>query len=331
MIRNITFTPRVAFGPLMALLALLASLLFLSACHQDPEGPVTIGTDVWPGYEPGYVASRHGLYGDATVNLRQFQAASETLRAFRNGSIDVAAVTLDEALLIAQHGIAIKIILVTDISNGGDAIIARPGIRSIAALRGKRVGVENTALGSYVLGRALQVNGVHESEITQVSLTVDETVDAFRANKADAVVTFEPFKTALTKLGGVKIFDSSEIPDEIVDVLIVRADFADSHPNAIKAVVRGWLKATDIVNAQRPEVLREIAVRLSMTDGDLRRVLQDMKIPTGARNLDLLTANGGLVATSKKLIPMLERRNKIAFDIVPAGLLTSQYLPEDAL
>lgn len=309
-------------------LVLLCSLFLLAACHQHPEGPVKVGTNVWPGYEAAYVAKKHGLYGKAEVNLRQFPSASETLRAFRNQSIDVAAVTLDEALVLSQRGIAIKIIFVTDISNGADAIVARPPIRSIEDLRGKRVGVEDSALGDYVLGRALQLHGMADAEISQVSLTVDETVEAFRSGKTDAVVTFEPFKTAITKLGGVRIFDSSEIPDEIVDVLVVREEFADSHPNALRAVVEGWLKANDLINAQRSDVLHEVAARLKISDAELALVLRDLKIPSAGENVALLAAGGGLASTGKKLIPVLERRNRAAFNVTASQLLTAEYLPE---
>jgi len=120
-------------------------------------------------------------------------------------------------------------------------------------LRGKRIGVEDTALGDYVLARALQVHGMGDSEITPVSLTVDQTVAAFKSGEVDAVVTFEPFKSSITKLGGMKVFDSSEIPDEVVDVLVVHSEFARQNPAAVKAVVRGWLQAAE----PRPRLRRQ--------------------------------------------------------------------------
>lgn len=309
--------------------AALSAILLLAGCRQNPEGPVTIGTNIWLGYEPGYVAAKRGLYGDAQVTMRQFPSASETLRAFRNGSIDIAALTLDEALLLAQRGIAIRIIFVTDISNGADAIIAKPGMQSVSDLRGTRVGVEGNALGDYLLSRALQLHGLAENQITPVSMTVDETIEAYQSGRVDAVVTFEPFKTALINQGGVKVFDSSDIPDEILDVLVVREDFANSHPKAIKAVVKGWLEASLLVNSQRPDVLHEIAGRLEMTDSELRRALLDLRIPSAEENVHLLTSSSGLIAISRKLVPVLERHNHAALDIAMDRLPTADFLPAD--
>ena len=206
-------------GAVMALAA-------LAGCEKPADVPVAIGTNIWPGYEPGYIAKDNKLYGVTDVSLRQFPSATEVLRAFRNQSVDFAALTLDEALMLRQSGIAIKIFLITDISNGADAIIAKPDIASVQGLSGKKVGVENSALGAYVLGRALQQHGLSDRDIRQVSITVDETVEAFTKNRVDAVVTFEPFKSQLLRGEARQIFDSREIPDEIIDVLVVREDFA---------------------------------------------------------------------------------------------------------
>lgn len=292
---------------------------------------MNLGTNTWLGYEPAYAAARHGLYGDTKVQLSQFPSASETLKAFQDGKLDLAAVTLDEAILLARRGAAIKIILVVDISNGADAIIARPGIRSMSDLRGKKIGVEDTALGDYVLARALQVHGLGDSEITPVSLTVERAVAAFKSGEVDAVVTFEPFKSSILKLGGLKIFDSSEIPDEVVDVLIVHSEFSRRNPGAVKDVVNGWLQANDLVIKRNPDVMREMARRLGTTQDDLKLTLQEIRIPSLVENVELLTSPGGIAATSKKLAPVLDRRNRAtAIPLDVRLLLTPEFLPDEA-
>lgn len=313
---------------LLSALVVLGLLLGLAGCRSAPEGPVAIGTNTWIGYEPGYVAEMKGLFGEAEVNLRQFQSASETLRAFRNQSIDVAAVTLDEALMLAQRGTQLRIILVTDISHGADAILARPEIRRMTDLKGRRIGVEDSTLGAYVLARAMQMHGLDETAVRQVPLTVDEAAEVYRQGKVDAVVTFEPYKTQLLNLGAVKVFDSSEIPEEIVDVLIVREEFARDHPNALRSVVAGWLTATQLVNRRDPAALSGIAKRLGLSHAQLVTALQELRIPTAVQNLELLDNSGGQIAvTARKLQPLLEKRNGIRFRVSTASLVTTEFLP----
>ena len=313
---------------LAAATALLLPLA-LAGCSRGPEAPVAVGTNIWPGYEPGYIADRRGLFGEADVTLRQFRSATEVLRAFRNQSINVAAVTLDEALMLAGSGIPIRVILVADVSNGADAIMARPPIASVKDLAGKRIGVENSALGDYVLGRALQLHQVPDRNVEQVHLTVDETVEAYRRNQVDAVVTFEPFKSQLANLGASKIFDSTEIPNEIIDVLVVRSEFAEDNPEVLKHVVAGWLAGARLLNRREPTAFAEVARRLELSNDDLGLALQELKLPSLAENRALLANRSGQVQqAARKLIPMLEQRNATKITVRPEDLITPDFLPE---
>lgn len=298
-------------------------------CAQVDDTPVVVGTNIWLGYEPAYLAESRGLYGTHDVDLRQFSSATEVLRAFRNEAVDIAALTLDEAMSLARSGVPIKIILVADISRGADAIIARPPITSVKELAGRRVGVENSALGAYMLSRALVLNDVRSDQVIQVSLTADETVQHFRKGDVDAVVSFEPYKSQLLRDGGRKVFDSREIPDEIIDVVVVRESFAVAHPEALRAVVTGWLAGADLVRRQSPTALAEISARMKMTMPELQRALTEMKLPTSAENTILLSGPKSPVAkTGEKLLPFLDHRAGQVIAIHPERLTTTDFLPE---
>lgn len=316
---------------LMAALFLGITLFSLAGCNNEPERPVIIGTNIWIGYEPGYLADRRHLYGEADVSLRQYQSATQVLRAFRNKAIDVAALSLDEALVLRQSGIPIRIFLVTDTSDGADAILARPGIATVHDLAGKRIGVENSALGDYVLARALQIHGLKDSAIREVSLTVDEMEEFYAAGKVDAVVTFEPFKSRLIAGGAREIFNSRQMPSEIVDVLVVRDDFAQENPNALRAVTTGWMAAADIINRRQPDAINEIATRLGLTPAAVLNGLSGLQIPNATENHALLDSETGQVAqAAAKLIPMLEVRHGGHFNFAPAELFATQFLPDNA-
>jgi len=92
----------------------------LSACSDNtPEKPIRIGTNVWPGYEPLYLARDIGLYDKAKVQLVEYPSASGVIRALKSRSIEAAALTLDEVLVLLQHKIPVRVVLVMDISVGG--------------------------------------------------------------------------------------------------------------------------------------------------------------------------------------------------------------------
>ncbi len=135
------------------LIALLAQVVI--ACGEAPQTPMRIGTNVWPGYEPLYLARDLTYIDERFVRLVEYSSASQVIRAYRNGAIDAAALTLDEVLLLAQDELEPRVVLVMDVSHGGDVILGQAGLQDMRDLKGKRVGFEDTALGAYVLARAL--------------------------------------------------------------------------------------------------------------------------------------------------------------------------------
>lgn len=314
---------------LAVVLTCVSAALALSACDNAPERPVTIGTNLWIGYEPGYIADARKLYGDADVSLRQFTSATEAIQAFRNQTVDIVALTLDEALMVRQSGIPIKVFLVADISNGADVIMAHPGISSIEELAGKRVAAEDSAVGDYLLSRALQQHGMQNRAITKIALPVDAMLEAYTSGKTDAVVSFAPLKCQLARAGAVKIFDSSKIPDEIVDVLVAREDFAKANPNVIAAVAKGWLAGAELANSRSDAVLDTIARRLSLTRSEVEVALNEVTLPGAAENRTLLSgAANQIELTSRKLMPMLEKRYGTSFTFQPGEILTTDFLPK---
>src|SRR5215472_8140592 len=135
------------------ILAGVALLFSLVGCMRQPESALRIGTNVWIGSEPLYLARELGRYDPSTVQLVEYPSASEVLRAFRNQAIDGMVISLDELFGLVVDGLEPRVILVVDVSNGADAVVGRQGMRSMRDLKGKSVAVESGALGAFVLSR----------------------------------------------------------------------------------------------------------------------------------------------------------------------------------
>ena len=58
-------------------------LIVVSGCKQ-PDAPLRLGTNIWPGYEPLYLASSIKALPEEQVRLVQYASASDVIRAFRN-------------------------------------------------------------------------------------------------------------------------------------------------------------------------------------------------------------------------------------------------------
>ena len=185
----------------LALLASAAFVLGIVRCAREPEAALRIGTNVWIGSEPLYLARELGRLDPAVVQLVEYPSASEVLRAYRNQAIDGMVISLDELFGLAVDGLQPKIILVVDVSHGADVVVGRPGMKSMQDLKGKSVAVESGALGAFVLSRALTLNGMQASDVNVVHLESNEQPNAFEAGTVDGAVTFDPYRAQFLQAG----------------------------------------------------------------------------------------------------------------------------------
>ncbi|MDR9441043.1 MAG: ABC transporter substrate-binding protein, partial [Halomonas sp.] len=153
------------------------------------------------------------------------------------GELDGAALTLDEVLKARAEGLPLAVILVFDDSVGADMVLARPQIATLADLSGARIAVERSAVGSLVLHKLLEAAGLTADQLEVVDLPPDRQLAVWRQGDIDAVVTYEPTASQLMREGARRLYDSSQFPDMILDVLAVRHDRLRWRTDALEALV----------------------------------------------------------------------------------------------
>jgi NitT/TauT family transport system substrate-binding protein len=240
------------------------------------------------------------------VQLVEYPSASEVLRAFRNQAIDGMVISLDELFGLAVDGLEPRIILVVDVSNGADVVVGRRGMRSMRDLKGKSVAVESSALGAFVLSRALALNGMQASDVNVVHLETNEQPIAFEKFWVDGAVTFDPYRAQFLKAGASTLFDSSQIPGEIVDLLAVRATVLEKRPKAVQALLAGWFEAIDYLKREPTDAARRMGIRQQSTGEQFLEGLRGLHIPSREENLKMLGgATPELAVTGRRLMSLM--------------------------
>lgn len=283
-------------------------LILLAGCLQKHEPLLRIGTSVWPGYECLYLARELGYYNKSSIKLVELPSSSDVIQAYRNRSIEAAALTMDEALLIAQNDKDTRIILVMDTSNGADVIMAKPDVKNLQGLKGCRVGVESTALGAFVITRALENAKMSIKDIKIIPMNVSKHEMAFKQGLVDAVVTFEPVRSNLISFGAKVVFDSAQIQGEIVDVLVTRKEILDVNPSNLDALIKGWFKALDYLKNNPQDAAKQIAPREGISPEQFLKSLNGIIIPDITENQHMLGK------TDKSLHKNLKKLSKIMHD-----------------
>jgi NitT/TauT family transport system substrate-binding protein len=267
---------------------LSALLLGLIACTPAPPEPLRIAAGPFPGYETLYLARELGLLDEQRIRLVEYAPGSQSLRAYRNGVVDGAALTADEVLQLAREGYYPRVVAVLDYSNGIDVVMARPEIVSLADLRGKRIGVENTALGAYFLSRVLYFAGLSKTDVELVPTELSEHTRAYREDRVDAVITYAPQRASLSDLGAHQLFDSSLIPGEIVDLLVVREQVVETRTDSVTHLLAGLFGALEYLRRNPESAVARMAPRVGMNETEFARSLDELRLPDLTQNRELM-------------------------------------------
>lgn len=240
---------------IFAAFAVTALLAIAAIKPAEAAAPTfTVGWSVYAGWNPYFYMAKSGIlkkwadkYG-IVIKVQRFDYAA-SLDAFVGKNIDACTMTNMEALdMPAAAGVDSTAVIIGDYSNGNDAVLARNNL-TLAQLPGKRIMLVQKTVSEYLLERAMDVNGLG-AQIPQLKLmnTSDsDLVGAFLGNKGNQVaVTWKPLVSQILDQGkDVKpLFDSSKIPGEILDLLVVRTEVLQrpdgSGAKFAKAVTGAW-------------------------------------------------------------------------------------------
>ena len=265
-----------------------------AAAPSAPEGkPITLGFSAWPGWFPWQVAQEKGLFAKngLNVNLKYFDSYTDSLNALSSGVIDANSQTLNDTVASLSGGANLKIVLTNDNSTGNDKIIAKPGINSIADLRGATVAVEQGTVDHYLIELALAQAGLTDKDIKLVPMLTDAAAAAFVSGQVDAVGVFAPFTTtALQRQGSRAIATSAEFPGAIPDHLVVTAAMAKDRPKDVQALVNTWFDTLKWIKDNHDEAVAIMAKRGGVSTADYGTYDTGTTIFTLQQNIDAFTA-----------------------------------------
>ncbi len=235
--------------PRLSGLLLLAGSLF--AAGNPPA--FTVGWSVYVGWNPYQYMARSGILKkwadkyNVAIKVQRFDYAP-SLDAFVAKNIEVCAMTNMEALdMPAAAGVDTTAVIVGDYSNGNDAVLVRHNL-TLNQIPGKRVLLVEKTVSQYLFERAMAINNLAADlkRVKYVNTSDSDIAGAFLSDTSqDVVVTWKPLVSQILKGKGIaNIFDSSKIPGEILDLLVVRTDVLNrpdgSGRRFVKAVVGAW-------------------------------------------------------------------------------------------
>lgn len=311
-----------------AAVVLAAILLFAASCagrandaapddgaSPDVE-PIKLGYSAWPGWFPWAVAEEMGIFADVgvEVELVYFSDYLASLDAMAAGQLDANSQTLNDTLVSVSAGGEQRAVIVNDNSAGNDAIIVDESINSIEDLAGKVVTAEPGVVDHFLLLQGLASVGLTEDDIDFRGLPTDAAAATFANGEVDAAGVFAPFTLqALERPGSKVLFDSSDFPGTIPDLLVVSGAMVASRPDDVQKLVDAWYATLDLLESDPETTLAILAGAAELTVEEYR------SLQNGTR---LFSAEEALAAfrgttSPEGLVPMAEQVNDF---LVSSGL-----------
>jgi NitT/TauT family transport system substrate-binding protein len=254
------------------------------ASAQAPKKKFTVLWSIYAGWQPWDYAQRSGILKkwadkyNIQIDLRRMDYLP-SVEALVAKKADACVMTNMEALdMPATAGVNVTSIIAGDFSNGNDALLVRNNL-SIKGLAKKDIFLVELSVSHYLLARCLNMNGMQESDVNIINTSDSDIAPAFIANKPQqAVITWNPLVMQILQEPGItKIFDSSQIPGEILDLMVVRNDVLKANPDFGKALVGAWYEVMDIMSKRGPTAESALAIMAESAGCSVTEYKQQLK------------------------------------------------------
>ena len=274
-----------------------------SAYEPLVDNTVRMALNVWAGWAP-VIHANNGLKagkvwrgpGGKTfkLDLVLIDDPIAMRDAYASGKIHIGWATLDMVPLFVEQlqkdsRTMPRIYQQVDWSNGGDGIVCRNTIKSVADLKGKTVTLAQNSPSHFFLLNTLISGGLQPADV-RYKFTQDafQAAAAFNADKSVAcAVTWAPDIYNLADAAGNKMLVTTQTANKLIaDVWFARADFAKDNPAIIEGLVRGIFESMEALKSQeaKAQVAKLMATGYSIPEKDALGMLGDAHSTNYAEN-----------------------------------------------
>ncbi len=294
------------------------SLLLTFAALPAGEPSLKVAYSDWPGWTAWEIAIQKGWFKEAGVDVEfVWMEYGPSMEAFQAGKVDAVTVTNGDQLVMGAAGKASKGIVLTDYSNGNDMIVGKPGINSIKDLKGKKIGLELGLVEHLLLLKALEANGMKESDVTIVSVPTNDTPQTLASGQVDAIAAWYPVSGQALELvpGSKPLFTSKEVPGLIYDFTVVATESLIKRKADWQKFAAVWPKITAFLAdpKTRDDGIKIMAARVNVSAEKYAKAMPGTMILDLAGNLKHFAKAEGLdsVYGSSKVANAFNVANKV--------------------
>ena len=261
--------------------------------------------------EPAKVAQADNTFAKesgANVDWRKFDSGAAVVRALVSGDVQIGNIGSSPLAVAASQQVPIEVFLLASQLGNSEALVVKKNITKPEDLIGKRIAVPFISTTHYSLLAALKHWGIKPGQVQIINLQPPAIIAAWQRGDIDGAYVWAPAVNELEKDGTV-LTDSEKVGQwgaPTLDVWVVRKDFAEKHPEVVKAFAKSALDAQQpyISNPdawlKQPANLEKLSRLSGVPQADVPRLVKGNNYLTPAQQVQQLTGpvNKAIVDTA---------------------------------
>jgi NitT/TauT family transport system substrate-binding protein len=237
------------------MLLMCSTLLLAQPVNAAEKTSFKIAWSIYVGWMPWDYANQSGIlkkwadkYG-IKIQLTQINDYVESINQYTAGGFDGCVMTnMDMLTIPAAGGVDSTAVIMGDYSNGNDGIVLKGKSKKLTDIKGQKVNLVELSVSHYLMARALSTVGLSERDVKVVNTSDADIVGAFASPGSTAVVTWKPQLSTVIKTPNTSlVFDSSKVPGEIMDLMVVNTATLKANPKLGKALVGAWYETLSVM------------------------------------------------------------------------------------
>jgi NitT/TauT family transport system substrate-binding protein len=299
-------------------IALMLGALVASPVSAEVKQEFKVAWTIYAGWMPWDYIARKGIidkwaskYG-IKIEVVQLNDYIESINQYTAGGFDGVSVASMDALTIpAVGGVDTTGLILGDYSNGNDGLVLKGKGKKLADVKGQKVNLVELSVSHYLLARALESVGLSERDIQVVNTSDADIVAAYATPDVSAVVTWKPQLSEVAAApDSTLVFDSSSIPAEIVDLMVVNTRTLKDNPALGKALMGAWFEVIALMvsdSAEGQAVRAELGAASGTDQAGFEAQLKTTYLYTTPAQMVSF-------AESKQLVQSMDYVRKFSFD-----------------
>jgi NitT/TauT family transport system substrate-binding protein len=303
----------------------------LSPAAAAEKKDFKVAWSIYVGWMPWGYAADSGIvkkwadkYG-INIEVKQFNDYVESINQYTADSFDAVTITNMDALSIpCAGGVDTTALIVGDFSNGNDAVILKNKDK-LEDIKGQNVNLVEFSVSHYLLARALESIKAQEKDLKVVNTSDADMAAAYKTKDVTAVVTWKPIVSTILESPDAKtVFDSSKIPGEIIDLMVVNSAVLKDNPKFAKALVGIWYET--LATMKSGTASKEAMAKASGTDlKGFDEQLATTKLFSEPKDAVAFTTGGDLKTTTERVSKFLFEKSLLGKDAKTEGAIGVEF------